>query len=128
METAIDSFLAPSRRDLNAQWCASLTPHAFAIEHADRREQVRRALGSRYHRVNAEAWVAHKTIEFRQHQGTTNFTKISNWVKFLGKLVEWSRTNRLENVVTRIEDIPFLTQAEKNYFISRRGEFENQTR
>ena len=128
LETAIESFLAPSRRGIEAQWCHSLTPHRFDIEHTETREQVRRALGSRYHRVNAEAFAAHKTIEFRQHQGTTNFTKISHWVKFLGKLVEYSKTNRLENDICRIEDIPFLTQAEKNYFISRRGEFEARTR
>ena len=46
---------------------------------------------------------AHKTIEFRQHQGSTNFTKISHWVKFLGKLVEWSRSNRLTERIDRIE-------------------------
>ena len=125
LETAIESFLAPSRRGLSSRWCKSLRNHESAILRATDRSEIRQALRyDRYHRVNAEAYEAHKTIEFRQHQGTTNFGKISHWVKFLGKLVEFSKTTRLAECIDRIEDIPFLTQAEKNFFISRRGEFE----
>ena len=127
LETAIESFLAPSRRGRNAQWCASLRNYEDLVLRADTKEHMREALhNDRYHRVNANAYRAHQTIEFRQHQGTTNFTKISHWVKFLGKLVEYSKTNRLTENIDRIEDIPFLTQTEKNYFISRRGEFEGR--
>lgn len=124
LETAIESFLAPSRRGANARWCASLRNHEDGVLSARTRIDMRRALGSRYHRVNADAYAAHKTIEFRQHQGTTNFTKIEHWVKFLGKLVEFSKDNRLTENIDRIEDIPFLSDAEKNYFCSRRAEFE----
>ena len=124
LETAIESFLAPSRRGLYAHWCNSLRNHESSVLCATTREQMRRALGSRYHRVNAEAYNAHKTIEFRQHQGTTNFTKIIHWVKFLGKLVEYSKSNRLTENIDRIEDIPFLGEAEKNYFCCRRADFE----
>ena len=46
----------------------------------------------------------------------------------MGKLVEFSKTNRLTENIDRIEDIPFLTQTEKNYFIARRGEFEGRSR
>lgn len=125
LETAIESFLAPSRRGSHAQWCASLRNHESRVLNARTKREMRTALyGDRYHRVNANAYDAHRTIEFRQHQGTTNFTKIKAWVKFLGKLVEYSRSNRLEANIDRIEDIPFLTQTEKNYFTRRRGEFE----
>ena len=125
LETAIESFLAPSRRGSRARWCYSLRNHEFGILHATTKGEVRQALGyDRYHRVNAEAYDRHQTIEFRQHQGSVNYTKISNWVKFLGKLVEWSRSNRLADRIDRIEDIPFLTEAEKTYFCARRAEFE----
>ena len=125
LETAIESFLAPSRRGANARWCASLRNHGDRLVNAGTKEDVRRALDfDRYHRVNAEAYGAHQTIEFRQHQGSTNFTKIEHWVKFLGKLVEWSRTNRLLSNIDRIEDIPFLSESDKRYFIGRRSEFE----
>jgi hypothetical protein len=36
----------------------------------------------RYHAINLSALQAHGTLEFRQHQGTLNGTKIENWVKF----------------------------------------------
>lgn len=125
METAIESFLAPSRRGSYARWCNSLRNHEYGVLHATTKEQMRYALNSdRYHRVNPCAYAAHKTIEFRQHQGTANYTKISHWVKFLGKLVEFSKTTRLNADINRIEDIPFLSENDKAYFCSRRAEFE----
>ena len=75
--------------------------------------------GDRYFKVNACSYSRHKTIEFRQHQGSTDFTKIKNWVNFCAKLVAWSKKNRLENEVTSIDEIPFLTKTEKNFFKSR---------
>lgn len=121
LELAIESFLAPSRRGRYSRWCQSLRNHAAGVLSATTKAGMREALcDDRYHRVNANAYRAHKTIEFRQHQGTTNFAKIHAWVKFLGKLVEYSKTNRLEQDIDRIEDIPFLTEQEKRYFTGRR--------
>ena len=67
----------------------------------------------------------HQTIEFRQHQGTTDFKKISMWAKFCIKLVEWSLNNRLECKINKIEDIPFLNKTEKAYFARRANELSN---
>ena len=121
LEEAISSFLAPSRRDSCSRWCKSLRNHKTAILAATTKNDIRCALEyDRYHRVNAEAYNRHNTIEFRQHQGTTDFTKISHWVTFLGKLVEYSKSNRLTKYIDRIEDIPFLSEDEKNYFMRRR--------
>lgn len=124
LETAIDSFLAPSRRSggAGAHWCHSLRHAENDIIAATTIGGIREALNrNRYHKVNAEAYLRHRTIEFRQHQGSINFTKIKAWVEFLAKLVAYSRTNRLARNIDRIEDIPFLNNAEKNYFISRRN-------
>ena len=125
LETAIESFMAPSRRGANARWCYSLRNHEQGILNATTKSEIRQALQyDRYHRVNAEAYDRHQTIEFRQHQGTINYAKVANWVKFLGKLVEYSKNNRLTERIDRIEDIPFLTKAEKKYFCGRRASFE----
>mgnify|MGYP002868824150 CR=1 FL=1 len=125
METAIESFLAPSRRDNASQWCRSLRNHEVAVRQARTKDEMRRALGGdRYHKVNAEAYRRHKTIEFRQHQGSINFSKIKAWIDFLAKLVEWSKKNRLRHRIDRIEDIPFLTDEQKAYFIGRREALE----
>ena len=61
----------------------------------------------------------HGTIEFRQHQGTTDFEKISNWVRFCAKLVQWSKENVLSNDALSIDNIPFITESEKAFFKSR---------
>lgn len=118
LEGVIDSFMAKSRRGNNSQWCATLRDHDFSncVEIRD----VQRELGyCRYHKVNAESYHRHKTVEFRQHQGSTDFAKIKNWVSFCIKLVEWSKENCLRSEVTNIDDIPFINKAEKKFFAKR---------
>lgn len=118
LEEVIDSFMAKSRRENNSQWCASLTDHDFS--YCTTVEEVKRELNySRYHKVNAESYDRHKTVEFRQHQGSTDFAKIKNWVSFCIKLVEWSKENRLTEKVNSIDDIPFINKAEKKFFAKR---------
>lgn len=119
LEALIDTFMAPSRRGNNNQYASTLRNHITYLSHATSREDVRRELGSRYHKVNAESYARHKTIEFRQHAGTTNYEKIINWVNFCGKLVIWSKTHRLEAPITSIDDIPFLSAQEKAFFKAR---------
>ncbi|MGM9686565.1 MAG: amidoligase family protein [Bacteroidaceae bacterium] len=122
LETAIESFLAPSRRGANARWCASLRNHESDVLNATSKVGMKEALrNNRYHRVNPCAYSRHRTIEFRQHQGSISYTKIKAWIDFLGKLVEYSKKHRLTKRIDRIEDIPFLTDGEKAYFIGRRN-------
>ena len=117
LESVIDTFMARSRRDNNSQWCRSLQDHEF---NGLTKKGVAEAMNQdRYHKVNPMSYDRHKTIEFRQHQGSTDFKKISNWVRFCAKLVNWSKTNRLENAVTCIDDIEFLSKKEKDFFKSR---------
>lgn len=120
MEVAIDSFMARSRRENNGFYCLSLRSESLG----ETRESIQANLHSRYYKVNPRSYERHKTIEFRQHQGTTNYTKISNWVKFLVKLVDWSKDNRLSRPIDAIDDIPFITAAEKRYFKARKSEVD----
>lgn len=120
LEAVIDTFMAPSRRADNAFYAQTLQDHLYRLEQAVTIENVQRALDScRYHKVNAESYRRHKTIEFRQHAGTVNYEKIINWVSFCGKLVIWSKKNRLTAPVASIDDIPFLTAEEKSFFKAR---------
>lgn len=125
LETLIDSFMAQSRRG-NCRWAMSLRGKDFSNCHSNL--NVRCLLGTRYMKVNPESYIRHKTIEFRQHQGTTNYKKIEMWVKFCAKLVGWSRNNVFESEVTRIEDIPFLNKEEKAFFKGRKEAFESVNR
>ena len=74
----------------------------------------------RYFKVNPISYDRHKTIEFRQHSGTTDYEKISNWILFLAKLVEFSYKKEITEC-NSIEEIPFLKESEKQYFINRRS-------
>jgi len=91
-ETAIDGIMPTSRRG-DARWCRSISSswksnllkELNTIE-ANARQQFRREC-----KVNvAYAYARHKTIEFRQHSGTTDYNKIANWIEFLQYFVEQS--------------------------------------
>lgn len=117
-EEVIDTFMAQSRRGNNSQWCASLRTHNF--EACRNAEDVRIALRhDRYHKVNAEAYASHRTIEFRQHQGTTNYKKIIMWVQFLKELVDYSKTNVITERPITIDDLPFASEEVKTFFKNR---------
>lgn len=117
LERLIDTFMAPSRRGNTNTYCQTLSGYDFS--RCTTPEDVQRVMGSRYHKLNPMSWTSHHTVEFRQHGGTTNFTKISHWVKFCAALVGWSKTHVLDHEITSINDVPFLTAAEKRYFKTR---------
>lgn len=123
LERLIDSFMAESRRGGNAYYAQTLQDHLSGLKRCSSVANVQSVMnGCRYHKVNPMSYDRHKTIEFRQHQGTPDFNKISNWVNFCGKLVIWSKTNRLDADITSIDEIPFLTASEKSFFKSRIAE------
>lgn len=121
MQSVIDSFMAPSRR--NAYYAHHLTERIMGC---NTRLSVRLSHRNRYWVVNPCAYDRHKTIEFRQHQGSTDFTKIQNWVKFCAKLVDWSKGNVLTAPIASVDEIPFLTATEKRFFKSRQAVFMRQ--
>ena len=122
LESLIDQFMAPSRRRDTNCYCRSLSDHS-ALTRCESVSAVQYTLDNdRYHKINPMSYNRHKTIEFRQHQGTTDYKKILNWVMFCGKLVEWSKKNRLTANVTSVDELPFLTAAEKKFFNNRIAE------
>lgn len=123
LEMAIDTFMPESRRGNNSRWCHSFSGIDFS--RCTTKRSIYEAMnGDRYYKVNAVAYSCHRTIEFRQHSGTTDYQKISNWVMFLAKLVEYSYKNELASHVTCIEDIPFLSKEQKMYFTGRRNQLD----
>lgn len=124
LEAVIDTFMAVSRRASNAYYADTLQDHKDRLEQAVTIRDVQNVMNNcRYHKVNPMSYNRHKTIEFRQHSGTTNFEKIINWVNFCGKLVIWSKKNRLTAPVTSIDEIPFLSNEEKTFFKARAEHF-----
>ena len=122
LEPLIDSFMPASRRNDENGYCGSL--QRFDFSSCNTAEDVARTLHhDRYFKVNPMSWQRHRTIEFRHHSGTTNYDKISNWVKFCAKLVAWSRKHRLSGYVANIDDVKFLNAEEKAFFKARQASF-----
>ena len=115
LEGIIDGFMPRSRR--NNRYCKTLSGISEdSIRRARTITDLRRVFrNDRYHKVNLESYVRHQTVEFRQHGGTTNFTKMSAWVHFLEKMITFAQQG-LVHQRTTLSGIPFLTDSEKLYF------------
>ena len=115
LEGVIDHFMPRSRR--NNYYCKGLTAITEAtINRASTISDLRAAFDhNRYHKVNLEAYARHRTVEFRQHGGSTNFTKMSAWIHFLAKMIIFAKQDKVQTGTT-LQNIPFLTESEKLYF------------
>lgn len=83
LEPVIDRFMPASRRD--NYYCRGVGHISDGmIRSARTADELKGRIGNRYHKVNLEAYSRHKTVEFRQHSGTTCFTKMRNWAKIIG--------------------------------------------
>lgn len=115
LENLIDAFMPGTRR--NNRYCKSLNHVSDErIKSAGTIDDLRDVFDrDRYHKVNFEAYSRHKTVEFRQHSGTTNFTKMENWILFLNGLITFAKQDNLSGRNT-LESLPFLDEKQKLYF------------
>ncbi|MBC6698871.1 amidoligase family protein [Hymenobacter sp. BT190] len=99
METSIDQIMPPARRGSANSYCQSLQRARTMVE-AERQILAATTVpelslaangGGRYYKVNMQSFPRQGTIEFRQHSGSTDYEKISFWVKFLTNLVDYSK-------------------------------------
>lgn len=126
IEHVIDSFMPVSRRANNNRYCKSI---AGEIE-----ENVKSLVSGfsfrdiangcyhsdRYYKLNVQSYLNHKTVEFRQHSGTTDFVKIKNWVDFLTAFLKWSLSHKEYMTANTIDELPFLTRKQKKYYKERK--------
>lgn len=91
-EAQIDAFMPASRRANNNSYCRTLAGvvgrHDFKQARTVR--DLAGAQETRYFKINLHAYLRHQTIEFRQHSGTVDATKIINWVLFLNAFIDES--------------------------------------
>ena len=90
LEGTIDTMMPESRRGQSNTYCRSIVGYTERAQAATTVRELVRALPNRYHKVNTLAFSEHGTVEFRQHSGTVEYTKISNWVLFLHSLISYS--------------------------------------
>ncbi|QLH52760.1 MAG: hypothetical protein CH6_0057 [Candidatus Kapaibacterium sp.] len=136
MESEIDKMMPESRRGNNNRYCRSLSAQYIMglvlnkglarrkIFECDSLESLSGELTyrSRYFKVNIESYWRHKTVEFRQHSGTVEFEKISNWIRILNRLMNFSEQNEFQNqdfnLLTGILSLNLI-----NYIKQRRAKF-----
>ena len=90
-EPAIDKVVPNSRRANNNSYAKSLRLDDISnneyteqgcldfyarVNDAKNKDELQRVIGGRYHKLN----ITEKTIEFRQHSGSTDFNKIVAWL------------------------------------------------
>lgn len=115
IENVINAFMPNTRRDNRYSKSLSRISESRILE-ANTISDLRGAFrNDRYHKVNLEAYARHRTVEFRQHGGSTNFTKMSNWVLFLSRMITFAQHAKVE-AGTTLQNLPFLTDDQKTYF------------
>ena len=99
--TAINKILTPSRRDNRYTW--PLTKYGrLSVEQINACNDVQElnqlvsSIEHKYTSVNLVPYARLGTIEFRQHQGTTDADKIIKWCELLNNFILHSAENRLE--------------------------------
>lgn len=89
-EPLFDALLPVSRRGNLNRYCLSIKDAvSLAADYANNLQHTyRRQYGTRYLKVNLESLIVHGSIEFRQHSGTLDSEKITNWVVLMIGFVE----------------------------------------
>ena len=84
-ESNLDSIQPLSRRGRSNTYCEPLsdTIRTHLIDNCFTIEDLANIQSTRYSKLNLQSYRTHRTIEFRHHSGSTDSTKITNWVKFL---------------------------------------------
>ena len=96
LENTIDGFMPDSRRGNTNRYCKgfkNIQNFNNKINQASNLDEISRIFNrDRYFKINPVSYSRHNTCEFRQHAGTTDFRKITRWIKFLHNMCEFSTT------------------------------------
>lgn len=106
-EVEIDAFMPQSRRANNNTYCRSIREqiHSRAFQRASTLSELAHSMPGRYFKINLQAYLRHGTIEFRQHSGSANATKVCNWVRFLQAFIDES-CRRAHPEITAAPSLP----------------------
>jgi hypothetical protein len=85
-----------------------------------------RVLPERYHGINNMAYSKYSTLEARMHSGTTDATKINNWIKFLVAIVEAAPLTSVPMSMESAKTALHLNDDLAKYIESRIAKFAEQ--
>lgn len=109
-EPVTDFFVSPSRRNGNNRYCRGFLSGYYSLpgtgtpverfQRGLRRARTREGLAfdfqhERFVTLNFVALTVHGTVEFRQHQGTTDAEKVISWVVWTQWLLERAKRGRV---------------------------------
>jgi hypothetical protein len=81
-----NGLVAASRR--NSQWAHALSNAEVArVEQQTTIDGIRSLYFDRYRSLNVACFPRYGTVEVRQHQGTTNFSKIAAWIGYAQAII-----------------------------------------
>jgi hypothetical protein len=128
LESTLDQLMPPSRRGNANTYCRSLL-RGRTLAQAEREilaattmDELSTAAngGSRYHKVNLQSFGRYGTLEFRQHGASTDFEKISFWVKFLNNLIAYSAERQVPAGLPAEQFTTFCQRDIATYYQRRR--------
>lgn len=119
LEGVIDSMMPESRRGNTNYYCGSITQYKGQAEQANSVNSLLAVLPTRYHKLNTKSYAEHRTVEFRQHSGTIEYGKISNWILFLHGLVSYSEQGFRSETATFEATEAFTTREVTNFYFNR---------
>lgn len=122
LENTFDSIVPDSRRGNKNTYCKSLTSIATTkrlaiekIKNASSISNLMNVISTRYVKLNLQAYTRQGTVEFRQHSGTTTFSKIKSWILICARLIEYTKQNGLVN------NIKYITNESLQDYINDRA-------
>ena len=118
LEKQFDKMMPESRR--NNQYCKGLSilgskdTFFSNLNNCRSVREIVNLFNTRYLKLNLQSYLKYGTVEFRQHSGSTKFSKIKNWILICARLVEFSKQNI---VLSNLETI--LNEELTEYFEER---------
>ena len=118
LEKQFDKMMPESRR--NNQYCKGLSilgskdTFFSNLNNCRSVREIVSLFNTRYLKLNLQSYLKYGTVEFRQHSGSTKFSKIKNWILICARLVEFSKQNIL---LSNLETI--LNEELTEYFEER---------
>lgn len=139
---AIEAIMPKSRRaSSNPRYCRGITEQMLRqLEECQTIQDIAGAF-SRYHVINMTAYLNYGTVEFRQHSGTIDFTKIANWLKITQALVatakrakqvkplsEAAKQTAWGREIAMIRELGLRGTEQSAYYIARKKDFAELNR
>lgn len=123
-EDAIDQIMPVSRRANNNRYCNTMKVRNYRqkIDNCLTLQAIELeiTMGTRYYKLNTQAYWRHRTVEFRQHSGTIEYSKISNWVKICAQLLDYSMSSQAAQ--GGWDNFKAILQDEQKNYIEQRKE------